>query len=378
MGKQYKKLAAVCIATLPLTFSSLDTAIAFNGYFDEIIDSIEIPCVYIEELGIENDQDGTSVRALTTSDIMDIIKKYKLINHPDYSAQIMLERLQIDYKDGLPVYATTKVGDSRIYKYSRNNYSISSIDMYTEYGVTDVDGYDTVVHLKFNGNKDTTDILSNVLNRVLLNTDELAQVLHSIGGNTELFKTFTFKDCRVDISKGIESGRGIQSVDLSVYENKNVHNGKILDTVRLQEIEHLSSQQAFNEMKNCNKENSNIFTKALDMDKNNLSKIKIERAWTNILNIESGVETDDFDVYYLEKSDHYEDSNGAYTVSVHLDNYDRFKVCREYFMNVSSTSSKEYLSDKAFRIFEGRDDLVYSDKFNTDGFKLFSISKYSK
>lgn len=378
MNKQYKKLVAVCVAALPLTFSSLDTAVAFNTYFDEVAEDIILPNVYIAENSVENTQDNTSVRSLTTSDIMDIIKKYNLINHPDNSAQIMLEKLQIKYKDGLPIFATTKTGSSRIYKYTKDNYSISSIDMYTEYGVLDRDGYDTLVHIKFNGNKDNTNILVDILSRIFMNTNELAEVLHNIGGNNELNKTFTFENSSVDIVKGMKNGRGIQSVELRVYENKNIHDGKILDTVRLQELEQLGSPLSFEEMKNYSKDNSKIFTNSENIDKNILDNILIERAWTNILDITTGKETEDFDIYYIEKSNHYASDLDNYDVVLHIDNYDRFRIGRNNYMCISSTLSKEYLANKAFKIFDGRDDLIYRDDFNTENFKIFSISEYEK
>lgn len=384
MNKQYYKVLATLLIAAPLVINSVDTAMAigFTGS-GQIIPPVrtELPKIYINNDRLVNEQDGTDVRVLTTTNIVEILKKYDLINHPEPSAQIILEKLYINYENGLPVKATSQVGESRIYKLSEKNTGISSIELYTEYGNTDKDGYDSMTYIKFIGDRDESSIFMDVLNKVFLDTYEITGVMHEISKYTEAESELTFNNCIVGIKKGMRSSSGIQSVELKVYENKGVHNGKILDTVRVSELEQLCDQKSFEEIKNYSEGKLEILNQTVNLDKNEdfsknneITSIIYERAWTHAIDDKTKEESKEFNRYYMEKEISYND----WSITTHIDDYDRFNIGRKYFVIISGIETKPFLENKAKEIFGNMDEAVYNYDYTTENFKSFCISEYNE
>lgn len=379
MNKHYIKIVATLALATPLIIGNIDTAVATNNEQIIIPAESEIPKIYINNDRKDNEQDGTDVRVLTTSDIANILKKYDMINHPDRDAQILLEKMYIYYEDGLPVKATSAVGESRVYRFNDENIEVSNLDIYTEYGNTTKDGYDSMTYVKFIGDEYDSYILMDVIESMFLDTYEITDIMRIVNSDTDEEIELTFDHCIVDIKKGIRNLSGIQSVELRVYENKGVHDGKILNTVRLSELEHLVSQESFKEIKNYGEGKAEILNKVSNFDSNKdftkdneITSVKYERAWTHVLDTETMKEQDDFDVYYVEKTISCKDN---WNITLHVDNYDRFNMDREYFISVSGTETKPFLEEKAESLL-GSIEKVYNSDYTTENFKSLTISKY--
>lgn len=277
---------------------------------------------------------------LSTGDISRLIRKYKLNNTGIYEAQINLEKIVLNYRDGQLVSADSSLPKAMQYKSNDMNCGIGSVGLSAVYGteLTGTKDYDTLVKIEFNGRRQYNEFMNDVLDTIFGDKEISNKILEYGTGELNVGSAVVKIE---DNTYG--SGNSVGNLKISVYSNSGVQLEKNLDASRLMELEQLTNPSAFKELKNYNEKVMGKVLNISDFDKieenalkDGITSVVYERAYTLEFDRALNKELDKDMEYYIEKRYKYPDKE----IVLHIDDYDRFNCKRKYYIDVMSQDDK--------------------------------------
>lgn len=348
--------SAISIRSLNVANTSLDKN-----------DTITTKSDIVEKLECNQD-----IYNLNTQEISRIIRKYRLNNTGMPEAQINLERIKLNYRDGQLVSADSSLPGTITYKYTDDNYGVGKVKLSTVYGyeLTGDDRYDTLVKIEFNGRRYDNKLLDDVLYSIFKDKD-ISEKIKDNG--TGILKVGDALVNIEDNTYGIKSGVG--NLKILVFSNSGVQSGKFLDASRLEEVEQLLNPETFKKEKNYDEKmmgkTLNLLSSNNDnscISKNGITGIDITRAYVSEFDRTENKELDNDMEYYVEKKYRYNNKE----IVLHIDNYDRYNINREYYIDVMSKDDSQ-LEEINKLLLNGNGHI--DDNIDSNGNKSLIVSK---